>query len=89
MCGEPAQGSVLQCRGHTETILKGELKSDWAGILCLCARSGSANKETRVKVQFGLTESSCAGRTKNSTVRDCGTWHNAAGEGAAEWRVWP
>ena len=60
------QDSVLQCGGHTETLLKGVLGQDWAGTLCLCVHvcSGSDNKETRVKAQFIPTEYSCTGRTE-------------------------
>ena len=32
------------------------------------AHSGSANKETRVKVQFSPNESSCIGRTESGTL---------------------
>ena len=55
-----------------------------------CAHSSSANKETRMKVQFGPTESSCAERTESVTVK--GLWHltqcSWRAGGCAEQRVW-
>ena len=38
----------------------------------VCIHSGLANKETRVKVQFIPTESSCAGRTESGMGK--GPW---------------
>ena len=48
--------------------------------------SGPANKETRVKAQFGPTESSCTGRKESGTIK--GLWDlvpsTAGKQGAAQ-----
>ena len=66
-------GPMAQCFsvGAIQTFIKEELRRGWARTLAHTC-SVSANKETRVKVQFIPTESSCAGRTESGMGK--GPW---------------
>lgn len=62
---EPDTNSVLQCRYHTKTFLKGV--EMWRGKDP--SHSLSSSKDTRLKAVFVPTESSCAGRSERCTTR--------------------
>ena len=58
--------------GHIETRSKEELRQDWVRTLRghVYTHSNSATKETRQKVQFVLTDLSCARRTESVTLKE-------------------
>ena len=74
---------MLQCGGHIEPLLKGaKMRLGRVAVLTHMHRS-SANKETRMKEQFGPTEPSCIGKREGCTVKEL--WDLAGG--CSEWRV--